>query len=305
VGFATKPEIALDQIRDAVARDLPPGVVLADAAYGSDMGFRLGVTGLGLSYAVGVMATTTVWGPGTGPLGPAPSRAGVGRPSTRLRRDADHQPVSVKELALSLADEAWREVTWREGTNETLRSRFARLRVRPAHRDWKRQQPWPEEWLLIEWPEGEAEPTKYWLSTLAEDLAFAEMVRLTKLRWRIERDYRDLKQEVGLGHYEGRGWRGFHHHASLCIAAYGFLVRERILFSPSGGRGKTWIEKSALPDGFRPRGAPNPDPTPRAHVHRDPQNPDRRPSRQENTKMSVLPPDHSGSRIRIGAFVTQ
>lgn len=89
-----------------------------------------------------------------------------------------------------------------------------------------------EEWLLIEWPKREKEPTKYWFSTLPEDIAFSRMIDLTKLRWRIERDYQDLKQEIGLGHYEGRGWRGFHHHATLCIAAYGFLISEREAIPP-------------------------------------------------------------------------
>jgi hypothetical protein len=113
------------------------------------------------------------------------------------------------------------------GTAERLSSRFARVRVRAARRDFKRSESRPEEWLLIEWPKGEQEPTKYWLSTLPEDITLHRLVYFTKLRWRIERDYQELKQEVGLGHFEGRGWRGFHHHATLCIAAYGFLISER------------------------------------------------------------------------------
>jgi hypothetical protein len=105
--------------------------------------------------------------------------------------------------------------------------------VRPAHRDNLLSELRPEEWLLIEWPEDETEPTKYWFSTLPEDTAFDRLVDLTKLRWRIERDYQELKQELGLGDYEGRGWRGFHHHATLCIAAYGFLIAERGALPPS------------------------------------------------------------------------
>ncbi len=305
VGFATKPEIALSQLGDAVARDLPRGVVLADAAYGNDMDFRLGIGLLGLSYSVGVMSSTTVWAPGSGPLPPGPSRSGMGRPSTNLRRDGDHQPVSVKELALSLADTAWEKVTWREGSAEPLRSRFARVRVRPAHRDQKRKHPWPEEWLLVEWPEDEAEPTKYWLSTLSADMDLNEMVRITKLRWRIERDYRELKQEVGLSHYEGRGWRGFHHHATLCIAAYGFLVRERLLFPPSGPAAEPWIKEPALPDGYRPRGAPDPHPKTRAVLHPDIAHPDRCRSRQENAKMPLLPANDVGTASGNGMFMTQ
>ena len=111
-------------------------------------------------------------------------------------------------------------------------SRFAAVRVRPAHRDYKRTEPYPEEWLLIEWPKKESEPTKYWLSTLPEKTSLKSLVKIAKHRWIIERDYEELKQELGLGHYEGRGWRGFHHHATLCIAAYGFLISERNRFPP-------------------------------------------------------------------------
>jgi SRSO17 transposase len=129
---------------------------------------------------------------------------------------------------MSLAAKAWGKVTWREGTNAALSSRFARLRVRPAHEDYLRTEPHPEVWLLIEWPRNEKEPTKYWLSNMSADLPMEDLVATAKIRWRIERDYEELKQEFGLGHYEGRGWRGFHHHASLCIAAYGFLLVGRL-----------------------------------------------------------------------------
>jgi len=113
----------------------------------------------------------------------------------------------------------------------------------------------PEEWLLIEWPKDEEAPTKYWLSTLPEDISFRDLVDTAKLRWRIERDYQELKQEVGLGHYEGRGWRGFHHHATLCIAAYGFLISERETIPPSGPASATVFPQLAVPDGYRPRGS--------------------------------------------------
>ena len=124
------------------------------------------------------------------------------------------------------------------------------LRVRPAHRDEKRTEPRPEEWLLIEWPKGEAEPTKYWLSTLPVETKIQDLVRLAKQRWIIERDYEELKQELGLGHFEGRGWRGFHHHATLCIAAYGFLVAERSRFSPSARAGQLGLSLPRSPAGF-------------------------------------------------------
>ena len=113
-----------------------------------------------------------------------------------------------------------------------------------------------EEWLLIEWPEGEKEPTKYWLSTLPEDITFQRLVDLAKLRWRIERDYQELKQEFGLGHFEGRGWRGFHHHATLCIAAYGFLISERETIPPSGPRSAARFPHLSFPTVTDPEAPP-------------------------------------------------
>src|SRR6266851_5792539 len=226
VGFKTKHEIALEQLRWACEAGLPRGVGLLDAGYGNNSELRAGITGFGLTFVAGILSNPTVWAPGTGPL-PAKKWSGRGRPTKLLRRDAKHQPVSVKELALGLPKRAWHTIAWREGTAERLSSRFARVRVRAARRDFKRSESRAEEWLLIEWPKGEQEPTKYWLSTLPEDITLHRLVYFTKLRWRIERDYQELKQEVGLGHFEGRGWRGFHHHATLCIAAYGFLVSER------------------------------------------------------------------------------
>jgi hypothetical protein len=139
------------------------------------------------------------------------------------------QQMSARELAFSQPAEAWQTITWRE-QGDAFTSRFVRLRMRPVTRA---EQP-AEEWLLIEWPGDEAEPTKYWLSSLPADIGFEALVDRAKLRWRIERDYQELKQELGPGHYEGRGWRGFHHHITLCIAAYGFLIAERATFPPSG-----------------------------------------------------------------------
>jgi len=207
-----------------------------------------------LTYVAGILSTTTVWAPGTGPL-PAKKWSGIGRPPTLLRRDGKHQPISVKELALGLPKRAWRVVKWREGSAEWLSSRFARVRVRAARRDFKLTESRPEEWLLIEWPEGEKEPTKYWLSNLPKDIAFRQLVDIAKLRWRIERDYQELKQEVGLGHFEGRGWRGFHHHATLCVAAYGFLVSERETIPPSRPHSAALFQELAVRDGYRPRGS--------------------------------------------------
>jgi SRSO17 transposase len=206
-------------------------VVLMDAGYGNDTRLRTEITAHGMSYAAGIGPNTSVWPLGAAPLPPQP-RSGRGRPQTRLQSDGEHQPISVKALALSLPQEAWQTITWREGSADGLASRFARRRVRPAHRDNLLSEPRAEEWLLIEWPQDETEPIKYWFSTLSETVAFDRSVDLTKLQWRIERDYQELKQELGLGDYEGRGWRGFHHHATLCIAAYGLLIAERGAIPP-------------------------------------------------------------------------
>jgi SRSO17 transposase len=257
VAFQTKPQIALAHIRAAVQAGVPPAPVLADAGYGIDTAFRDGLTELGLAYIVGIQSHTSLWPPGTGPLPPKPW-SGRGRPPSLVRRDADHAPMPAKALAASLPRQAWRRLAWREGSNATLAGRFAAVRVRPAHRDYNRSDPRPEEWCLIEWPKGEPEPTKYWLSTLPPTATRRAMVDQAKLRWRIERDYQDLKQELGLGHYEGRGWRGFHHHATLCIAAYGFLIAERGAFPPSDGFWPPSLQTSALPEDHRPRGAPDP-----------------------------------------------
>jgi len=254
ITFQTKPQIALAQIRAAQAAGVPTGVVVSDAGFGNNTDFRDGVTALGLRYAVGIAETTTVWPTGQQPRPPAPG-TGPGRPPTRVRRTADHPPVTAQQLALGLPPKAFRKVTWREGTRGRLRSRFATVRVRPAHEDFRRPAARAEEWLLIEWPAGEKEPTKYWLSTLPPTPAVRRLVYTVKLRWRIERDYQELKDEIGLGHFEGRGWRGFHHHATMSIAAYAFLVAERGLFPPQGTEGAAKRRAPEVPEGYRPRGA--------------------------------------------------
>jgi SRSO17 transposase len=254
VEFQTKPQIALEQIRAAVKEDVPRGVVVADAGYGMDGKFRSGISELGLQYVLGVQSSTSVWEPGNEPL-PPPPRKRMGRPPRLLRRSAEHRPVSAKELALALPAESWKTIAWRHGTRHKLRSRFTAVRVRPAHRDYWQAEPHAEQWLIIEWPKGEAEPSKYWLSTLPAATKVKDLVALAKQRWIIERDYQELKQELGLGHYEGRGWRGFHHHATLCIAAYGFLVAERNRFSPSAAVGNLRLSAPQLPPDFRPRGS--------------------------------------------------
>ena len=243
VTFATKPQIALDQIAWACSAGLPRGDVIADAGYGAEMTFRKRLGELGLRYVVGVKSTNA-----------ASTRVDVDGVTVEMR-------MSVEKMALALPDDAWCTVKWREGTNAALSGRFARLRVRV-------ESDGAEEWLLIEWPEDEKKPTKYWLSTLRSNISFTHLVARAKLRWRIERDYLELKQEIGLGHFEGRSWRGFHHHATLCIAAYGFLVSERAAFSPSEPAAAALFEAPCLPEDRRPRGAAAAHGTPRPGQHR-------------------------------------
>ena len=246
ISFKTKPEIALEQIRWACEAGLPRGVALMDGGYGSDSRLRAGMTALGVTYVAGVQPKALVWPSGSGPRR-------QGKLNNKGRRD-EPGLMSIKEVALGLPKQAWRTIRWREGSADWLSSRFARVRVRVGHSQTVSELI-SQEWLLIEWPEGEAEPTKYWLSTLPANISFCQLVDFAKLRWRIERDYQELKQEVGLGHYEGRGWRGFHHHATMCIAAYGFLISERETIPPSGPRSTTVFPTPVLPDGYRPRGS--------------------------------------------------
>ena len=227
ITFATKLEIAMAQIEWACATDLPRGVVLMDSAYGTDASLRARLTALDLQYAVAVRGRTLV--------------------------AAGKREASAEARALALPKSAWKTITWRQGASERLRSRFARVRVRACGDGCGEDQ--PEEWLLIEWPKGEKAPAKFWLSTLPQAIAFDRLVDITMMRWRIERDYLELKQEVGLGHFEGRGWTGFHHHATLCIATYGFLISERGAFPPSETQCAGDVTPAVVPAGYRPRGA--------------------------------------------------
>ena len=238
IEFATKPKMALRQIEWACQAGLPRGVVLMDSAYGSDLSFRKRVTELDLTYCVAVRDRTLV------------------AQALLAKAVPDAEPVGAATLAKSLPQRDWRTIVWRDGTNTPLKSRFQRVRVRAAGDGTGDNE--PVEWLLIEWPKGEKEPTKFWLSTVPQTTPLDRMVDITMMRWRIERDYHDLKQEVGLGHFEGRGWRGFHHHATMCIAAYGFLVSERGAFFPSGPRSWRFIQGPSIPNGYRPRGSPAP-----------------------------------------------
>jgi SRSO17 transposase len=247
IRFKTKPQIALEQIRAACAAGIPRGVMLIDASYGSNIALRTGIRALGLSYVAAIVNTIKVR-----------ATPDHGLPEAR---------VSVKNLALSLPKRAWQTITWREGSADHLRSRFARVRVRVSPTRGRTGQ--PEETLLIEWPENEPEPTKYWFSSLDETISLQRLVDIAKMRWRVERDYQDLKQEIGLGHYEGRGWQGFHHHGTMCIAAYAFLISERETIPPSGPGPAATITKATVPGDYRPRGAADPARTSRPKLNRD------------------------------------
>ena len=270
--FKTKPQIALEQIRQACAAGVPRGAVLMDASYGSNSALRSGISALGLTYVAAIIPTVKV--------------------RKVSDREAASERLSAKQLALRLPKHAWRTIAWREGTNKKLRSRFARVRVRTAPIRGAAAR--PEETLLIEWPEGEAEPTKYWLATVDEKISFSALVDLAKMRWRVERDYLELKQEVALGHYEGRGWPGFHHHGTLCIAVYGFLISERETIPPSGSHCARRVKKPAIPNSYRPRGASHSASTPRSQLDRDAASRLACSDRKGAPKMPIL--WHAGSR---------
>ena len=282
VKFLTKPDIALEQLQAAKAAGVAIGIVLADTGYGNETAWREALDELELEYCVGVQSVTTAWVAGTGPV-PPKAKNKIGRPATRWQRVTGTTPLSVKGVAKTLTPQRWRTVRWREGSNATLSSRFAAVRVRAAHRDDKGlRAPRVEQWLLIEWPVDQAEPTKYWLSTLPADTTLVDLVRTAKMRWRIERDYQELKQEFGLSHFEGRGWRGFHHHATLCIAAYGFLLADRLKHGDSK-KNSTRSKAATLPPGYTPRGSPT-SATSRARFHRHPALPARLQHHHQTTR---------------------
>jgi SRSO17 transposase len=235
LAFQTKTEMALDQIDYLLAEAVPKAPVVMDAFYGRATDLRDQIAKRGLQYVAAIREDANVF-----LAGPAGARA----------------PVAVKDLAMSLPKTAWRSVWWRHGTKGDMRSRFALLRVRVAHPESGTRRERPLEWLLIEWPASEAEPFHYWLSNLPAGTRISKIVNLAQTRWRIERDYQELKGELGLDHYEGRGWVGFHHHGALCIAAYAFLVAERARLSPP--QPLAFLKAAPLPEGFRPRGSPDP-----------------------------------------------
>lgn len=227
VAFKTKPELGVELIERACGWEAPRAPVLGDAAYGDNTALRERLDAAATEYVLSVSPETTVFESGTAFAIPAPKRAG-GRPPGRLR--PDRKPKPIGELLAGLGPEEWQAVAFRDGPDgEPMTSRFAFVRVRAGHLWHKGYASEPrEEWLIAEWPEGEEGPTDYWLSNLPADTEPERLARLARLRWKIELDYRQLKGELGLDHYEGRSWLGWHHHTALVTAAHGFLTLERL-----------------------------------------------------------------------------
>jgi SRSO17 transposase len=230
IEFAKKWQIALALIDDALAAGVRRHMVLADAGYGDATEFRDGLTERQLPYVVGVMGSHCIWQPGIEPIVAPRTDGKSGRPSTRASAAVD--PISIERYATQLGLDNYRRVTWREGSRGKQSSRFFARRIRSAERRTKGRPPGDEEWLLCEWPDGEDAPTKFYFSSLPASTSLKALVRAARLRWRVERDYQELKQEIGLDHFEGRMWRGFHHHAALCAVAHAFLALQRALFPP-------------------------------------------------------------------------
>ncbi len=227
IAYRSKTELALEVIDQALAWELPRLPVVADSFYGNDFGFRQALRERRLSYAVQVEPTTVVWT--EDPKRPWPTPNKTGRPRKYPPLEALPRPQDLRALAEQLSASAWRTVTWRQGSRGPQRSRFALVPVWAAH-GWRKQQHPPRmaEWLLVEWPQDSKEPTKYWLAHWdGQPVGLRRFVRIARARWRVELDYRELKQELGLDHYEGRHWLGWHHHVCLVSIAYAFLRSEQ------------------------------------------------------------------------------
>ena len=225
IGHRPKWELACEMIDELKAWGVNPPVVVADAGYGENGLFRTTLTARGIDYVVQVKGSTSVH-PGD-VIFDAPEYSGFGRPKKPGYRTP---AVQAQELAQSLPMTQYRPVSWRQGSKGTLTSRFTAVRVRPANRNLPRNDDGtlPACWLLIEWPSAASVPTDYWLSTLPEDTPIEQLVRLGKIRWRIEHDYRELKHGLGLDHFEGRHWLGWHHHTTLVTAAHLFVTQQRL-----------------------------------------------------------------------------
>lgn len=228
IKFQTKWQISLGQIDAALSAGVRRHVVLADAGYGDCPEYRSELSKRGLRYLLGICGTPHVWSAESRPQIPTRSYPTAGKPPSR-HRDPMNPSIAIKDLAQRLR---YKEVSWREGSRGRIRSRFAATRVRMAYVRGKAAPLAEQQWLLCEWPSTQTAPSKFYLSNLPPSTTLKTLVRLAKLRWRVERDYQEMKQEVGLDHFEGRSWRGFHHHATLCAVAHGFLALQRALFPP-------------------------------------------------------------------------
>jgi SRSO17 transposase len=226
VCFQTKPGLAGALCADAAGWEIPTAPILADSAYGDDTAFRSNLHALGLEYLVAVRAETSVYGPET--TFAVPQRDGTtGRPRTVAR--PDRKPASLRVLAERLPRRAWKTLPCRTTpAGDAVSGRFAFVRVVATHPVRNDHQPPREEWLIVEWPADADAPTDYWLSNLPADTSRERLARLARLRWTIELDYRQLKGELGLDHYEGRSYAGFHHHCALVTCAHAFLTLERL-----------------------------------------------------------------------------
>jgi len=226
VTFKTKPELGSELIERAAGWEIPKAPVLGDAAYGENSDLRRRLHTAGIEYVFAVGPQLAAFAPETAFEVPE-RKGGTGRP--RKRPQPDRRPESIAALVKRLGPDHAQTVAFRDGpAGEPDTSRFLFVRVRASHEWQKRPSPPPEEWLIAEWPEGAEEPTDYWLSNLPEDTEPERLARLARLRWKIELDYRQLKGELGLDHYEGRSYLGWHHHTALVTAAHGFLTLERL-----------------------------------------------------------------------------
>ncbi len=230
VTFLRKWEIALRQLDDALQWGVRRHVVLADAGYGDSVEFRAGLEERGLRYVVGVNGEHLVWPPGSNPRRPT-RKPGQGGQAPTKYVDGDKRPIAIRDLVREIPRAAYKKVAWREGSRGRQSSRFLAMRVRVAAHHHYGRPPSEEQWLLCNWLDGEDAP-KFWLSNLPASTSIKSLVAAAKLRWRVERDYQELKQEIGLDHFEGRTWRGFHHHATLCAVAHAFLALRRALSPP-------------------------------------------------------------------------
>jgi len=248
--FQTKWQLALEMIDELRGWQAPAAaVVVADAGYGTVTEFRDALTQRGLCYVVQIKSDVGVWTEPVRRASAAPRAAagGRGRPAGPNYRHAP-APQSVREVALALPKQAWRTISWREGSKGKLTSRFAALRVQPSHGYWHNRPEQPLVWLLIEWPADEPAPTKYWLSNLPEATSRRTLVQWAKARWWIELNYREMKDHLGLDHFEGRGYAGWHHHVTLVMLAFAFLLAERLRQGKKGRCRpfpKSWAGSSA------------------------------------------------------------